>query len=394
MTLYVFGAFDRFNYGDILFSRIIEDYLQRYYPDVRRVYCSATSADMTSIGGVITKNLAFVTDATLTDGDIILVAGGDVLTVDWITILGHSSSLPLSKMLRAIRRILGAGLANAVVPRLFGIRSQFPFVVSPTDFKSRPRVFYNAVGGSGFLDSPNHPLFQSVLKKLELASHLSVRDEPTRFYLVQKRVTAGLMPDSASCMSVLYDKKFLAPYLPSNIEFGEKYVVMQCAQHHGHLEIERLVNIAVGIFSEHGTKVVLLPIGTAPGHEDNVILENLRERLTERGVDCVLVAELSVFSIMSTLCFSSAYLGTSLHGAITALSYSVPAAPLFPEKVTKLSMYLSTWAEQFHCAFESDGVTFYRERQPALNVPLGNSTAQIALDELGRILDMGLDEKS
>ena len=54
-----------------------------------------------------------------------------------------------------------------------------------------------------------------------------------------------------------------------------------------------------------------------------------------------LVRPHSVWEIAEVIATSAAFVGTSLHGAITALAYSVPFVSL--DQVSKLEAYLETW---------------------------------------------------
>ncbi len=60
------------------------------------------------------------------------------------------------------------------------------------------------------------------------------------------------------------------------------------------------------------------------------------------GSDCDVLMDLSLWEIMFVISQSSCFIGTSLHGVITALSYSVPYLGLNP-KIRKLDSFLSDW---------------------------------------------------
>ena len=79
------------------------------------------------------------------------------------------------------------------------------------------------------------------------------------------------------------------------------------------------------------------PIGKALDHDDHEALHGLgklvKSPFTYFDAD-------TIWDIMYLIANSKCYIGTSLHGAITAMSYAVPHVGL---KVEKLSAYLGTW---------------------------------------------------
>jgi polysaccharide pyruvyl transferase WcaK-like protein len=54
----------------------------------------------------------------------------------------------------------------------------------------------------------------------------------------------------------------------------------------------------------------------------------------------------SVFDLMGLIAGARLYVGTSLHGAITAVSYGVPVLGLCPSRVRKLAAFLGTWLDE------------------------------------------------
>ena len=88
-------------------------------------------------------------------------------------------------------------------------------------------------------------------------------------------------------------------------------------------------------------KTVLLPLGYAPNHEDLVTLERifLKGNFNE---ECILIKNANIFDCAYVISHSKCYIGTSLHGAITAISYSIPHTSLVACN-RKLINYMKTW---------------------------------------------------
>jgi len=333
---------------------------------------------MTSDGGVITQAISSLRTKGVSPKDTIYIAGGDVLTTDWTTIIGHSSSHLTNNVLRVVRRLLGPSLGGRLAGRLYGSEFDFPFVFAPGDFPARPKVIYNAVGGSWFLKNAQHASVPRIVAKLSDATSISVREAQACAFLNERGVPAKLRPDSAACMSLMYDRDFLAQYRPEQLQDNPNYVVIQCALHVGRSELASIVQRATTLARHFDAQIVLLPIGTAPSHDDDKFLKLVEAELVQAGEKATLLPQMHIFQIMATIAGAKAYAGSSLHGAITSMSYGVPAAELIPGKVLKLAAYLGTWGTP---AFELDGITMSSARAPA-PAEAGQTQPQMALADL------------
>jgi len=102
------------------------------------------------------------------------------------------------------------------------------------------------------------------------------------------------------------------------------------------------------ISREHNMPILLLPIGYAKHHWDQKALQLLKKELK---VPTIMPSHASVFDIMASIAFCRIFIGTSLHGAVTALSFGVPHLGVGP-KGRKLDLFLNTWdiPEQAECA--------------------------------------------
>src|SRR5690606_35482791 len=169
-----------------------------------------------------------------------------------------------------------------------------------------------------------------------------------RDLLADKGVVAELVPDSALIMSDIFPKEFLSKRdwlsrVRSCNGFNVKdYISFQGAKSllFDHKKIsEQLVRIAM----EDGCSVLLVPIGRATGHEDHIVLEKVYFELEKKGVSCAIQDSEHVLDIMASIAFSKLYVGTSLHGAVTAYLFGSPVVGLMTNKVHKLGAYLDTW---------------------------------------------------
>src|SRR5690606_17054773 len=88
---------------------------------------------------------------------------------------------------------------------------------------------------------------------------------------------------------------------------------------------------------ESSLGICLCPIGKALNHDDQQALLAVQSILNCPST--YFDAE-NIWDIMYLIANCKAYIGTSLHGAITSMSYEVPHVGLVAEK---LDAYLSTW---------------------------------------------------
>src|SRR5680860_327262 len=106
----IIGAFDRYNYGDLLFPLIIEKQLDTYNKNLQYEFFGIIKSDLSKEGGKPTRDLnAFYEACNHPDQRAsIIVAGGEALGVTWNSLLAalnkpfqriHKHHLRLSKYL-------------------------------------------------------------------------------------------------------------------------------------------------------------------------------------------------------------------------------------------------------------------------------------------------------
>src|SRR5690606_28146794 len=108
----------------------------------------------------------------------------------------------------------------------------------------------------------------------------------------------------------------------------------------GPKDINKFVSELKVISSQLELEVILCPIGKAPGHEDDQMLKII----ASFEPNFQYISPESVYDIMFLIANASLYVGTSLHGMITAQSFGVPFTCL-NEKLAKVSSYLKTWID-------------------------------------------------
>lgn len=335
----LFGPHDRFNYGDLLFAIMLEHGLNKISPNsFDFTKYSIVDADFTAKGGF--KTFAYKRlkkDINSKNIDTVIVAGGESLRADWNGLYSFIS--PIYFKIFRHPRIPNFFKKNEWVKYFLGGVSDNPFLVNKSDFGNNINVIYNSVGGGTNLSKDR-------LEILESGDYLSFRENKS-FQFVKDNLSEKdvfLVPDSAIIMDDIYPK---ADFLSSEkipLEIKEilksKYVFFQISKYKNDNKLAEIAQQLKSLAETNGVKIVLCPIGTAKGHEDHVPLEEIYQNIKEHSI---LIKDVSVDIIMALIAYSQLYIGNSLHGIITAMSYRLPYVALNKKQI-KIIYYMDSWA--------------------------------------------------
>lgn len=344
-TYHLVGAFDRHNYGDILFPLVHTEQLVASGISRNQIrYVAITAADLTQDGGYATKSVKELLSSPLHRDDVVVMCGGDILSADWMLMVAHLHSTLFLKAARVARRLLGVVRTNDMARRLLGEKNAFPYVISRNDCGAS--IYFTAVGGAGF-QSDLH--VQRVAAELQKTDGVSVRDKEVQQLLAKAGVSAALVPDTALIMSDFFTPDVLRarPWktkLKVHGAFDEsRYFSFQGAKRllEGHLD--ELAAEIVKTYQLTGLAPMFVPIGRAPDHEDHVVLEALYRRTVAANIPCAYQDSEHILDIMTSLALARTYVGTSLHGAITTYSFGHKPTALFCNEVKKLKDFLNSW---------------------------------------------------
>lgn len=337
----LYGAFDRYNYGDLLMPVLFDLFLRRYAPKVfeefRVIYAAMTSANLAQAGG---GNPVAIIDCLSGMGrDSVLVAvGGAVIGA---TAEAQARFREVSAQDQA--RPQGPGdPASRGDSSQFQFGGSYPYTPCPSLFPNQTSVLYNAVGSKMRNGKP--AISEDCYQRLSRASYLSVRDREVfdalnaRDDLPEVRLT----PDSVAALTEFVDEEFLARRIRlSRVgDLPRRFFVVQAAPHKlGHDVGDVAAAIRI-VAARMNATAVLLPVGYARGHDDSIILEDLGAAIGEAAV---MKGNLNIWEIAFVIKHSLGVLATSLHAVITAMAYGRPYLGI-SEKIPKLSAYLGTWA--------------------------------------------------
>lgn len=354
---HIVGAFDRHNYGDILFPLVHSKFIQsRLGKNAIIDYFSVTESDLTKDGGVKTNTIKNLIQRGCDKKDVVIMSGGDILSVGWPLMMGHVSSGYIYFALRVVNKVFGFNIANNLTRKLYGQINEFPYVISSKNVNAK--IYYSCVGGSGFNCKSSH--LTRVVAELKLSEHISVRDNKIQSVLQEEGLDCALIPDSALVMSDLFpiselDSRDWSLNIKSDNNFDFKnYLVFQAGKIFIKDNIDFIIEQLNIIHAKSGLSILLLPIGRATGHEDHKVLELIYNRLSKNSCPVGIQNSSHVLDIMASLAFCQCYIGTSLHGAISAYSFGHKVCGFSTERVKKLKAFLETWMEPNDCSIIDD----------------------------------------
>lgn len=348
------GAFDRFNYGDLLFPLIVSHEIAMHSPTTPVATHSLVASDFSRFGALKTSNYrSLLRPGVLIADDVVIFAGGGTIGAKWSDMHANLLGDTGNRALYYLGRVLGEARADDLSRLYFGAKAPFPWVASPSDFSTPVKVAYNAVGGSEF--AHHTPLAQErILRRLAKATYLSVRDAETKRLLsaVEANVAVNLAPDSAVLMSEHYPE----PYLASKVSGALKtltesgpYVCFQSHVRYARRNADKIAEALSKIYETYGLRGLLLPIGRYTGLDDQIALQDILKKI--RTPADIVSDEASIWEIMFVIANARIFLGTSLHGNVTSQSFAVPHLGLVSPQPNKLDHYLATWdlPAQVHC---------------------------------------------
>ncbi|MGS4821543.1 polysaccharide pyruvyl transferase family protein [Raoultella terrigena] len=330
----LYGAFDRYNYGDNLMPILLQKYFEKYHeeliPEIEFVFSSIKHSDLSRFKCMPTIPMSKLLGAP--QDSTVIIVGGEVLGATVGILFTHvQDNVLFEKIVYAIKR-LSPRLLNLTARIFYKPVWNYPYIVDKNSFKNKVKIIYNTVGGK-----PDSSQFKIIAQ----ADYISTRDDRTYDYL-KSFYSSNLVPDSVLMASGVLDNDFLSSNIrPCIKEFTSgDFISVQACPYKVEFTEEKLAAELDRITDSQNKKVILLPIGYASGHDDVVFLRKVKSMSKN---DFLLLDDLNVWEIMYVISKSKAFFGTSLHGVITAMSFGVAHFSL-NGNIDKLTSFLNTWS--------------------------------------------------
>ena len=334
----LFGAFDRHNFGDLLFPHLLKALL----PGQSFELSGLAARDLGACGGHRVTTLP----AQLTH---LIHAGGELLTCTaWQAAVMLLDPAAAAEIIARYDADPAAGAAWTA--RQLGTARTMPYVVGRDALVPGGKLIFNAVGGVEW-ESLTAAQRDEVKAALREADWLSVRDRVTQAALRAEGIDAPLCPDPAvmvaECFGELVSRHRQRDAVKAMREaFPQGYFACQfSADFSDDASLDALARGLAGVVSATGLGVALFCAGTAPWHDDPALFDSLRRRLPSGTARRF--ASLQLWDICALIAASRGVVSSSLHGRLVALAYGLPrvslALPQQGARTGKVAAFAETW---------------------------------------------------
>ncbi|MGJ8682399.1 polysaccharide pyruvyl transferase family protein [Paraglaciecola sp.] len=342
-SIVVYGAFDRYNYGDNLMPILFELFIEKYYPSIidshELVFASLSESDLTQFSVKKTSSISRTILDNKLDIAAIIVIGGEVLEARSRILFAHMKHpFGINTLMKVIGK-LSTKLADKLAKIPYPVPWEFPFIPEHNALTADTKIAYNTVGGDIRTLKPSD--MNVISEHMNSACYVSARDSRTVDGLNQVTRTKEY-PDSVCAVSDLINQEFLEKNTRNKVfsQLNEDYICFQAAPHKVGAGAEKTAKVLEEISTKLNLKVILLPIGYAAGHDDINLLKEIHNYNKSLFS---LHYGLNVWEIMRVIKQSRLFMGTSLHGCITGLSFGVCSVAINPN-ILKLNHFMQRWA--------------------------------------------------
>ncbi|WP_197077337.1 polysaccharide pyruvyl transferase family protein [Lacinutrix sp. Hel_I_90] len=340
--IYFLSASDRLNYGDLLFPILFKKVLVEKKVAHKFLNYGLINSNLSSFNALKTESYKSLFNSIRKEQNpILIIGGGEALFPRFTTLYSYINRFFDFLMRRyTLKRIeRNYSISSRIITSK---KIVYPFTPTKSTFKNNQlKIFYNTVGGTFNTISTKDKA--QLISALNDSDYVSVRDNRSLKSMHENKVEASLFPDSALIMSNYFSLNYLKNNCSKAFEsLPESYFMVQIGQSKMPNDFDLFFQNLLTYSISSNCKIVLCPIGLASGHNDYEVLKKIHKVYPET----ILVYPKNIEDIMITISKSNCYLGTSLHGLITAQSFNVPFY-LFNKNVTKLKSYINTWLEEF-----------------------------------------------
>lgn len=339
-SLILFGAFDRHNFGDLLFPHVMTALL----PGRSLEFAGLAARDLRTSGGHRVNALG----ARPPPAGLIHVGGELLACSAWQAAV---MLLDPPEAAAVIVRYDDDPVAAAEwAARQLGTSRSIPYVAGRAAVAPGGRLIFNAVGGVEWMFlSPAQRM--EVKTALAQADWVSVRDHVTQDALRAEGIDVPLCPDPAvmvaeCCGEVIRLHQQQGAVTDIQAAFPQGYLACQFSgEFADDASLDALAQGLSRVALGTGLGLALFRAGAAPWHDDPALLDRLLRRLPP-GL-ARLFPSLHLWDICALIAASRGGVGSSLHGRIVALAYGLPRVSLIPPqqggRPDKRMAFAETW---------------------------------------------------
>lgn len=323
----VIGAFERDNFGDILFWQRTAEYLA----GAHIVAAAPVAGDTRSVGGTSVRRVADVFASE--DARFVWTVGGEAGGTSLANAVGmafeasspgHRSDSPPTAL---------TGLSEA----------SSPYIPRPSRYENARGAVQviNSAGLSGIVGLHGTRRTE-IVATLREADFISVRDARS----VAALNAIGLQPFLAPDLVHSFRLSMGPPILADALQQSPRYALFQIKERL--LEkagIDHVARALTKITALRDLPLRLFSAGEAPGHDSTEKLRVLAAAITTArpGMEVEISKALRAEDKFAEIANAELWIGTSLHGFIISMTYGVPRVGMF---IPKLKNYADTWDDQ------------------------------------------------
>lgn len=333
-TALLVGAYERDNFGDILFLLLTEKYLK----GASVTAASPIHADMSAVFGRYVQ--AYGPLLKTRRWDSVWSVGGEIGRVSYPTALKYSLGSDMGKVYReqdnsgrrAIRRALGSDIDQDLV--YVPTMREYPL-------NSGANLVINSAG-LGAMGALETNIQKRYLRKLRAAKVINVRDQKSSDYLSSHGIEHSLTPDLVHTISRVY---------PANdVQSGSYLCVHAAASYLKAVGNDLFASRVADLAAATGLDIKLFLAGTAEGHDSAEAYREIANQAATRepNYSFDVTESRHPLDLVEVIRQSKGWVGTSLHGRIVAESYGVPRVSLSKASKKanpreKTAVYAATW---------------------------------------------------
>lgn len=341
------GAYERDNFGDLLFLLMTE----RYLPTDSITAAAPLPADMSAVFGRYVP--AYGPLLKTRSFDTVWTVGGEIGSVS----LGAAYSYSLSPEMLAVYRACDAAGRSAIRRSMSSdIDTDLAYVPTLGDFhlNDTARQVLNSVGISA-VNRLKPAERERVIGKIAAADMITVRDRASSALLTERGVEHVLGPDMVHSIGIL---------VPADDVATEPYFCFHAADSYVRSAgADSIAAQLVAIAQRTGFGIHLFIAGLASGHDSLAGYEDIRDACLARSpkVDVTISESRDPLDLAQSIRRSQGWIGTSLHGRIIAASYGLPRVSLSKSWKTadtreKTAVYAQTWDADMPYAVTLDAI--------------------------------------
>ncbi len=316
------------NYGDLLYPVIIQKLAAKHGLAAAIQPLGIFDEPSPRASGLTVRGINKVLGQTRPAISGLIIGGGDVLRTDVARLAGHyydnfKTRAASQFVFRLREKHQGRQhLETELVRRFMGYSRVAPFILDGTDHPQVGPVGYFSCGVPFRFPPENSP---AIRRAFEAAAFVHVRDFQSRDKLREIGVGRDIevSPDAIVTLGDFFDQETErlkgAAILARHGIAADRSVVCVQSFPQSPTDADELLQALTALKQRLDVEIVLLPLGYC--HGDAAFLQSLAQK-SNGQLTCVGLE--SVYEMISVIAASQLFVGTSMHGNITAFSFGIP----------------------------------------------------------------------